>query len=270
VRLRQWADLAYWSFLRLEARQYAAPTRSVVVVNSRMVRDHFLGRFPHLAGRLRLLPSAIDPARLAAADGPALRAEGRRRWGLPPGHVVGLFAAMNHALKGLEPLLCAVRRLPADRFRLLVAGQPPLRRWRALVRWYGVADRVCFIGPQADMRPAYQASDFLVHPTFYDPCSLVVLEALACGLPVITSRANGASEFLSGGREGFVLDDPRDRALPWCMHHLLDERTRAKCALAARETARAWTFEGHYRQLLAILCEARRPASAAVRPPAAA
>ena len=63
-----------------------------------------------------------------------------------------------------------------------------------LAKDLGLSDRVRFVGYCPDVRDAYFASDFLVHPTFYDPCSNVVLEALACGLPVITTRDNGAAE----------------------------------------------------------------------------
>jgi UDP-glucose:(heptosyl)LPS alpha-1,3-glucosyltransferase len=77
---------------------------------------------------------------------------------------------------------------------LVVAGNPNYRGWHRLAERLGVGEQVCFIGHCGDMRNAYFGSDFLVHPTFYDPCSLVVLEALACGLPIITTRFNGASE----------------------------------------------------------------------------
>src|SRR5207248_5431210 len=93
----------------------------------------------------------------------------------------------------------------------------------------------------------------------YDPCSLVVLEALACGLPVITSWANGASELLHPLQEGHVVDDPHDhQRLAWCLWQLMDPERRSACAQAARKTAGQWTFEQHYRQLLGIFSEAAK------------
>jgi UDP-glucose:(heptosyl)LPS alpha-1,3-glucosyltransferase len=95
-----------------------------------------------------------------------------------------------------------------------------------------------------------------VHPTFYDPCSLVVLEALACGLPVITSRQNGAHELL-GGAEGLVIDDPHDHwALAESLRLLTEPARREACARAALASAARWTFEDHYRRLLAVFAEA--------------
>ena len=118
----------------------------------------------------------------------------------------------------------------------------------------------------ADMRNGYFACDLLVHPTFYDPCSNVVLEALACGLPVITSRHNGASELMRPAepgapagerREGYVVADPHDHAeLAGCLQRLLDPARRGECAAEARQTAAGWTFEHHYVRMLAVFAEA--------------
>ena len=107
------------------------------------------------------------------------------------------------------------------------------------------------------MRDCYFAADFLVHPTFYDPCSLVVLEALACGLPVITTRYNGASELLHPPARGIRHRRPaRPRRLAWAMTQLLDPGRRAACGQAARRAAAGWTFEHHYRQLMQVFTEA--------------
>jgi UDP-glucose:(heptosyl)LPS alpha-1,3-glucosyltransferase len=255
--LVQRLDPAGWSFARLERRQYLGADRPTVVVNSRMVRGHF-ERFLGVApDTVRVLPSAIDPMRFAADDRPKRRAAERDRWGVSPGTPVGLFVAMNYRLKGLAPLLRAAARVPAGDWTLAVVGHPNTARYERLAARLGVADRVRFLGFRADPKDAYFAADFLVHPTFYDPCSLVALEALACGLPVVTTRYNGAAELLSD-RTGVVVGDPHDAdALAGAIVRMLDGPFRATAAQAAREAARAWTFEHHYRGLMAILSEAR-------------
>ncbi|HMF18511.1 MAG TPA: glycosyltransferase family 4 protein, partial [Gemmataceae bacterium] len=261
AKLSKGIDLAHWSFTRLERFQYLGSPRPQIIVNSFMVRRHFERYYGIGADQLHVVRSAIDPGRFVEGDRPRRRLEWRQRWGLAPGETVGLMAAMNYRLKGLEPLLFAVKRLleraefrnapPA--FRLLVAGNPRTGRYRRLARRLGIGDRVRFIGHCPDMRNAYFAADFLVHPTFYDPCSLVVLEGLACGLPIITTRFNGASEFLHPLGEGFVIDNPHDHDhLAWCLAQMLDPGRRVTCAQAARKTAATWTFEHHYRQLLQV------------------
>jgi UDP-glucose:(heptosyl)LPS alpha-1,3-glucosyltransferase len=251
-------DLAHWSHTLLERRQYRAPGRPLVIAISNMVRGHFERHYAIRREDLRVVRIATDPARFDGRDRPRRRLAWRHQWGLRPEETVGLFAGMNYRLKGLGPLLHAVRLLPRPaRFRLLVAGNPQTGPYERLARRLGVADRVRFVGYCADMRNAYFAADLFVHPTFYDPCSHVVPEAMACGLPVITTRHNGASELMNAPREGFVLDDPHDHArLAECLKVLLDPSRRAACAQAARRTAQQWTFEHHYRQMMAVFAEA--------------
>jgi UDP-glucose:(heptosyl)LPS alpha-1,3-glucosyltransferase len=251
-------DLAHWSFTRLEKKQYLGEHRPLVVVNSDMVRHHFQHYLGYSSTELRVVRSAIDPDRFFESDRPRRRVESRENWGIDPEETVALFAAMNYRLKGLAPLLHAVRLLPRDRrFRLVVVGNSRTGSYERLSKRLGIADRVCFVGHCSDMRNSYFAADFLVHPTFYDPCSLVVLEALACGLPVITTLANGANELLRPPQEGYVVKDPHDHEhLAWRMTQLTDPVRRAACARAARQTAGQWTFENHYQQLLQAFTDA--------------
>jgi UDP-glucose:(heptosyl)LPS alpha-1,3-glucosyltransferase len=258
VRLVKCLDPAHRSFMRLEQRQYLGSQRPLIVVNSHMVQRHFQQYYDIDTADVRVIWSAIDPNRFQEHNRPRRRVEWRQRWGIEPEEIVGLFVAMNYRLKGLGPLLRAVAMLQTDHpFRLLVVGDPNTRFYEREARRLGIVGKVCFAGYHADTSNCYFASDFLVHPTFYDPCSLVVLEALACGLPVITSRYNGASELLHPPREGYVVVDPHDaQHLAWCMAQLLDPFHRLACALAARRTALQWTFEHHYRQLLQVFHDA--------------
>jgi UDP-glucose:(heptosyl)LPS alpha-1,3-glucosyltransferase len=258
ARLAKGLDLAHWSYSFLERRQYLGADRPLIVVNSRMVQDHFQQYYAVPAENLRVVYSSIDPGRFAEHDRPRRRLEWRDQWGIAPDETVALFVAMNYRLKGLEPLLHAVRRLRREcPFRLLVAGNPRTGSWERLARRLGIARKVRFIGHCAEMRNAYFAADFLVHPTFYDPCSLVALEAMACGMPVVTTRCNGASELMSPPAEGYVVGSPHDHAgLAWSMGQLLNPARRASCSQAARRAAQQWTFEQHYQQLLQVFQEA--------------
>jgi UDP-glucose:(heptosyl)LPS alpha-1,3-glucosyltransferase len=256
AKIAKLLDPAAWAFRRLEQRQYLGPDRPLIVVNSHMVRRHFEHYYGVPAEAVRVVHSAIDLGRFVETDRPLRRLAVRQKWGIGPGETVGTFVAMNYRLKGLAPLLRSLRHLRGEPFRLLVAGSPKTRPYQRLARRLGVADRVVFAGFCPDTRDCYFAADFLVHPTFYDPCSLVVLEALACGLPVITSRYNGASE-LFGPAEGFVIDDPHDDVrLAACLRRMLDAGARRGMAEASRRTAAGWTFDRHYREMLAVFEEA--------------
>jgi UDP-glucose:(heptosyl)LPS alpha-1,3-glucosyltransferase len=266
ARAGKWFDLAHWSFKALERRQYLGVHRPLIVVNSEMVQQHFQRYLGIEPADVRVVRSAIDPDRFVEHERLRRRSECRQEWGVAADDTVALFVAMNYRLKGLEPLLHAVGRLPDQpALHLLVAGQPRTDVYQRLARRLGISRRVHFLGPRQDVQNCYFAADLLIHPTFYDPCSLVVLEALACGLPVITTRFNGASELLHPPREGYVVDNPQDdQELAHCMVRLLDPARRSACAKAARVTAAQWTFEHHYRRLLQVLIEAaarRRAAS---------
>jgi UDP-glucose:(heptosyl)LPS alpha-1,3-glucosyltransferase len=257
--LGKWFDPAAWSFNWLERKQYLSSHRPLVVVNSRMVQQHFERFHGVLPESVQVVHSAIDPSRFSAEDRFKRRQAERDRWGVKPDETVGLFVAMNYRLKGLAPLIHAAARMPREKpWRLAIVGHPKFSRYQRLAERLEVADRLLFLGHRNDPREAYFASDFLVHPTFYDPCSLVALEALACGLPVITSRYNGASELLSPPNDGLVIDDPHDAvALAAAMTRMLDHGYRATASQAARQTGNRWTFEHHYRALLDVFGEVR-------------
>ena len=253
----KWFDPAAWSFSRLERKQYLTDPKPVVVVNSGMVLGHFREFYGIGPDQLRVVHSAIDPLRFAADDRPARRTAERQTWGVPPDLPVGLFVAMNYRLKGLAPLIRAAAEVPkAAALKLAIVGHPKFGKYQRLAESLGVAERFLFLGHRNDPKDAYFAADFLVHPTFYDPCSLVALEALACGLPVITTRYNGASELIDVPANGLVIADPHDAiALANALSAMLDPSYRASASASAKKAAARWTFEQHYQALLAVFGE---------------
>ena len=109
------------------------------------------------------------------------------------------------------------------------------------------------IGPVDDPRPWYAAADVYVHPTFYDPCSLVSREALSCGLPLVTTCCNGVSELIQPDREGLLLDSPRDvDGLTESLASLLDADRRATIGAAARRLAMEHPFSRNVDALLDV------------------
>jgi UDP-glucose:(heptosyl)LPS alpha-1,3-glucosyltransferase len=142
----------------------------------------------------------------------------------------------------------ASERLP---LHLAVVGGTNVKR---LSRWAaarGHGDCVTFLGSQKEILPYYAAADLLVHPTFYDSCSLVLLEAAACGLPAISSRENGAAELFTDGVEALMLDDPADSAtLARQMRLMLDASLRKKMGAAARNLMVQHTLARNFTEIL--------------------
>src|SRR4029453_3560399 len=90
---------------------------------------------------------------------------------------------------------------------LLVAGRGDARRYKTTRLRFWREEPVKFLGEVADLVPIYTAADIFILPTIYDPFSNACLEALACGLPVITTRSNGFSEIIEGGVHGSIVSD---------------------------------------------------------------
>jgi UDP-glucose:(heptosyl)LPS alpha-1,3-glucosyltransferase len=255
--LGKWFSPTHWSYKWLERRQFLNSDKTLIVVPSRFVQEHFLIHYHIGPDRVRIVPNAINPDRFQALDRPLLRVEYREMYGLNPEDVAGLFVGHNYRLKGLEPLLRSVALLPPLPFKLLVVGNSDTGRYERLAAHLGIQGQVRFLGFQDEVRGCFFAADFLLHPTFYDPCALVTLEALACGIPVITTRCNGASELLPPVMQSFLLDDPHDtRKLAQGIELLCHPEIRANQSRAARHAANAWTFEDHYHSLMAVLREA--------------
>ena len=135
-------------------------------------------------------------------------------------------------------------------------GGKQLARFRRLARRLRVDGRVHFVGTVEDSVPYYAAADVYVQPTFYDPCSLVVLEALASGLPVITTRFNGAGELMTPGEHGYLLEEPADAAaLAGQMSDLIDAGRRRRMSRQARELALKHSFQDNVNRVLAVYHE---------------
>jgi len=121
-----------------------------------------------------------------------------------------------------------------------------------MARRAGVGGRVVFAGPQQDPRPYLGAADAFVLPTLYDPLSNAVLEALACGLPVVTSRRCGAGELVVAHGAGWICDANDNAALAAHMERLLDHGERANVAARAVSAVAALTPDAMATRLLAL------------------
>ena len=249
-------NLKQWVFRYIARRQFQDGYAPHVIAPSRMVAEHFQRFHGVPAERISVVYNGLDAAD-ALPDPRQAREDFRRRLGLDDRHVAILLAAHNYPLKGLGPLLCAFAPVARENpwARLIVCGSRRDEAYRRQARRLGIADRVLFLGFVNDPRTCFAAADLFAFPTFYDPCSLVVLEAMAAGLPVITTAQNGASELLSEGDDGFVIESPW--ALDqWSQRMALlvrDAALRRRMGDRARQAVRGMSMEVRLRELLAVL-----------------
>jgi UDP-glucose:(heptosyl)LPS alpha-1,3-glucosyltransferase len=200
--------------LAAEAGLYRHPNLKAVICNSRMVRDDIVRRFAVPAEKLRVIYNGVD----LDCFHPDLRAR-HRAWvradlGIAENVPVILFVGSGFERKGIPALLHALALMRRRNAMLLVVGHDKkLQQMRTMAVRLGVAERVLFLGGRQDLRSFLGAADFFCLPTLYDPMPNAVIEALACGLPVVTSNTCGAAELIRPGENGFVCDAMNPAAL---------------------------------------------------------
>lgn len=233
-----------WVYRELERRRFARVPQPFVIAVSNMVADDYHRDYAVSRDLIRVVHNhvAIDANRFSREAMSGVRAKVRATLQLNSTETVIVCVAQNFKRKGVRPLLGAAARLQERRrdFRIVIAGatREHAASYERQAARRGCADRVRFISHQSRIEELYAASDVFCLPTFYDPCSLTVFEAMACGLPVVTSRFNGAAEVIEPGANGFVVQEPQDiTELAERLEILCDPTTRVKMSKAAQNTA---------------------------------
>lgn len=224
---------------RFKARLEIAQARAAraVVANSAMTARDLAERGVDPA-RISVVPFGVDSERWRP-PGSQERADARARFGLDPGAFVTLFVGAHGPRKGFPEALAALERA-APGETMLVMGEHRGGRWAAEAR----AKRLPVImpGKTPEMLPAYWAADVLVYPSRYDAFGMAVLEAMACGLPVIVSPDAGSHELVADA--GIVLDDLEPGSIRDAIDRLrVDPDGRARMAARARRIARSRTWD---------------------------
>ena len=227
------------TYLWLEGARFAPGTPRHVVATSQALRTECLQAYPHA-------PVTVITPGVSVPVNPMSASAARRSLGLPEGRPCLLFVANDYARKGLDTVLQALARLPAEVHLAVVGSRRPQTTYQAKAEQLGLGARVHFLGPLSDVAPAYQAADLLVHPTREDSYAMVVLESMAHGLPVVVSASPwcGIAAELRDGHEAVLLTDPHDAAaLTTHIQRLLaDDEHRHHLAQAGRAFAaqRSW------------------------------
>lgn len=250
-RLATSLDPFHRYILRAERALFASRRLKVVICISQMVQQEIHARFGVALSRLPVIYNAID----TAAFNPGLRAARgatRARAGIPADAIVFLLVGSGYERKGVRQALTALARVPAPAHLVIVGRDRHQRRYERMARALAVASRVTFAGPQEDPKPWYGAADAFVLPTLYDALSNAVLEAMACGLPVITSTRCGAGELVLAHAAGTVCDARDVAAIARAMTALLDPDLRLRQGAAAHAAVLPLTPDAMATRLLAL------------------
>ena len=211
--LRMWPriihrKLYYRLAIYLERKYYRDPGIRLIAVSSLVaaqLKKHF--RREDVA----VIPNAVDTQRFTPEVRTGKREMSRRSLSFSKTDFVLLLIGNDWKKKGLDALLCALAQLKELPLVLLVVGSDDPDLYRSRVSELGLQNRVRFAKPSPDVLSFYGAADLYVAPSLEDSFNLPILEAMACGLPVIASASAGASELITDGETGFILHDPQDQ-----------------------------------------------------------
>ncbi|MDR0770047.1 MAG: glycosyltransferase family 4 protein [Burkholderiales bacterium] len=222
---------------RTERAMFTHPALRCVICNSRMVRDDIVARFGVPAEKLAVVYNGVDTATFHP-EVARYRTEMRTQWGIDEEAPLLAFVGSGFARKGVETALRAIA--PLLSVHLVIAGEDKRRgHYEALARELGVMPRVRFLGAVDDVKPVYGAADAFFLPTLYDPFPNACIEALACGLPLLTSTGCGAAEWITEGHDGWVCDALDVTGYQTALKDWLACRKTEEGRLALRTAARA-------------------------------
>ena len=258
IPLRQFVRAAsrkHRDLLQLEESLFAARNAGRVIAASQMVRNDIIEVYGYPGDRIDIVPNGVPLDRFRFD--PELREKSRANLNLKQDQIVLLFAGSGWERKGLLFAIEAMALCKDRKLRLLVAGRGNARPYKTTRLRFWREEPVQFLGEVADLVPLYAAADIFILPTIYDPFSNASLEALACGLPVITTRSNGFSEIIENGVHGSMVEDAGNLiALRDAIRFWSDPLRRIRARSANIERASQFDISKNVAQTLDILMRA--------------
>ena len=238
--------------LHLEESLFAGRKAGRVIVASQMVKKEIVDLYGYPADRIDIVHNGVplDKFRFDSE----LRKKSREDLKLKPDQIVLLFAGSGWERKGLLFAIQAMALCKNRKMRLLVAGRGSAARYKTKRLRFWREEPVRFLGEVTDIVRVYAAADIFILPTIYDPFSNACLEALACGLPVITTPSNGFSEIIEDSVHGSIVDEAGDLiGLRDAIRFWADPSCRAATRLANIERASQFDISRNVEQTIGVL-----------------
>jgi UDP-glucose:(heptosyl)LPS alpha-1,3-glucosyltransferase len=195
------------SMLSLEKRLFRSPHLKHIIAISQRGKEEIIRHYHVPASKIRVVYCGIDPAQFNPEKSLKYRQKIRQEFALGVRDRALLFVGSGFERKGLKFIIASLPHLGKN-VKLLVVGKDRPAHYHDMARKLGVLDRVIFVGPRQDVENFYGAGDLFILPSVYEPFSNACMEALACGLPLITTRITGASELVREEKNGLIIEDP--------------------------------------------------------------
>jgi UDP-glucose:(heptosyl)LPS alpha-1,3-glucosyltransferase len=256
-RITRFLSLRQNFILWLDRKQYTGKGVSRIIAISDMIKNDIIKYHDIDPQKIKVVYNGVDLQRFTPDNRSKYRKVIRKKLSLGEEFVI-LYISNNFRLKGLLTLIKALGELKKSRndLKALIIGRGRDSSYRKIAKKLNCLENLMFLGHVNDIEAYYAASDIYVHPTFYDSCSLVVTESLASGLPVITTKYDGASGVIDNGIDGFVMGDPMDyEALAEKISLFFDDEFREKASIAAREKAEKYPAEKNCEEIIEIYNE---------------
>ena len=196
------------SYLLMERLRYDVSHGRTIVLTSPSLMAIMAETYPKAVPAMTVVTPGVKSVPGPASDDE--RRAARIRLGLPLEGTCILFVANDYRKKGLPVLLEALLQLPESCYLAVVGNSAQIPLYSDKVKELKLQERVIFLGSLQDMNVAYLAADCLAHPTLEDTFAMVVLEAMAHGLPVVVSSESycGISQLLVDGENALILQNP--------------------------------------------------------------
>ena len=250
--------LYYSLVIWLERRAYRRSSIKLILIARKTAAAlaRFYGRRDHFP----IIYLGLDHRVFNPGNRVSLRDNSRKQLAISSEKFVVLLIGNDWRNKGLRVLLESLVRMRELPIELLVVGREDSAPYRAMARERGLEDRLHFLPPRNDVEFYYAAADAYAGPSLEDTFALPPAEAMACGLPVVVSEANGTSEIITHGVDGFILKDPADSSALASMIRRLYEDGDLRASMGERAAVKMqqYTWERNGRELAAILEEILR------------
>jgi len=239
--------------LNAEKAMLAHPQLQVVICNSMMVAEEMTRYYAVAADKLHIIYNGVDTTVFHPGLAEEFREVVRREAGIPAKAPLLLYVGSGFERKGVPGLLQAFAQMRrSDAHVAIVGADRRMKAMQVLANRLGVAARVHFTGPLQDVRPWYGAADAFALPSLYDPCPNAALEALACGLPIVTSMTCGAKDWVRPGENGWVVDALDVLGLSRRLDELAGVAGDCRWREAARAAAEPLTLTAMTERLIAL------------------
>ncbi len=248
-------------FLPLMEKHNIRRAKQVIAI-SQSIKNEVLHYYHLPEDRINIIYNGVNTKNFTPENRPKYFAEIRERHGISGDEMVLVFAGNPFVRKGLKYTIEALPNLETKNYRLLIIGRddPNKQPYVDIIHKLGLDDKVIWIGITPEIEKYFAASDMFILPTRYEPFGIVIVEAMASGLPVVTSKLAGAAELINDGKDGLHLKDPTDSGeISEKLNYLIQsDHERKRIGKKARKKAEHYTWEAAAKQMLEVFEKASK------------